>query len=47
MKDARKPDHISLNSLLRHLRECRFVISDPQRVFGATPKKWPDLMYGF
>ena len=38
MKDARKPDHINLNSLLRHLREGRFVISAPQFDFEWEPR---------
>ena len=33
MKDAQKPDHISLNTLINHLREGRFVIPDFQRDF--------------
>ena len=33
MKDAQKPDHISLNTLINYLREGRFVIPDFQRDF--------------
>ena len=33
MKDAQKPDHVSLNTLIGHLREGRFVIPDFQREF--------------
>lgn len=37
MKDAQKPDHVSLNVLLGWLREGRFVIPDFQREFEWTP----------
>ena len=33
MKDAQKPDHISLNTLIGRLREGRYVIPDFQREF--------------
>ncbi len=44
MKDAQKPDHISLNSLLGHLREGRFVIPDFQRDFEWEPWDIRDLL---
>jgi hypothetical protein len=37
MKDAQKPDHISLNTLIGHLKEGRFVIPDFQREFEWRP----------
>lgn len=37
MKDAQKPDHISLNSLVNRIREGRFVIPDFQRDFEWKP----------
>ena len=37
MKDAQKPDHISLNTLLGRLKEGRFVIPDFQRDFEWRP----------
>jgi hypothetical protein len=37
MKDAQKPDHISLNTLVDHLKEGRFVIPDFQRDFEWEP----------
>src|SRR5688572_14437984 len=37
MKDAQKPDHISLNTLLGRLKEGRFVIPDFQREFEWYP----------
>jgi hypothetical protein len=37
MKDAQKPDHISLNTLINRLREGRFVIPDFQREFEWQP----------
>src|SRR6266404_4651620 len=33
MKDAQKPDHISLSTLIGRIREGRFVIPDFQREF--------------
>ncbi len=37
MKDAQKPDHISLNTIVGRLREGRFVIPDFQREFEWKP----------
>ncbi len=37
MKDAQKPDHISLNTLIMRLREGQFVIPDFQREFEWKP----------
>ena len=37
MKDAQKPDHVSLNTLVGYLREGRFVIPDFQRDFEWEP----------
>jgi hypothetical protein len=37
MKDAQKPDHISLNTLINRMREGRFVIPDFQREFEWRP----------
>jgi hypothetical protein len=37
MKDAQKPDHISLNTLIGRLKEGRFVIPDFQREFEWKP----------
>lgn len=42
MKDAQKPDHVSLNGLLNRLKEGRFVIPDFQREFEWEP--W-DISY--
>jgi hypothetical protein len=44
MKDAQKPDHISLSSLLTRLKEGRFVIPDFQRDFEWKPWDVRDLM---
>ncbi len=44
MKDAQKPDHISLSTLVNHLREGRFVIPDFQREFEWRPWDIRDLM---
>ena len=44
MKDAQKPDHISLNTLIERLREGRFVIPDFQREFEWKPWDVRDLM---
>lgn len=44
MRDAQKPDHISLNSLINRLREGRFVIPDFQREFEWKPWDISDLM---
>ena len=37
MKDAQKPDHVSLNTLVNYLRDGRFVIPDFQREFEWKP----------
>ena len=37
MRDAQKPDHISLNTLIGRLKEGRFVIPDFQREFEWRP----------
>ena len=37
MKDAQKPDHVSLTTLIGRLREGRFVIPDFQREFEWKP----------
>jgi len=44
MKDAQKPDHISLNTLVGRLKEGRFVIPDFQREFEWNPWDIKDLM---
>lgn len=44
MKDAQKPDHISLNTLLNRLKEGHFVIPDFQRDFEWRPGDVRDLM---
>lgn len=44
MKDAQKPDHISLNTLIGRLREGRFVIPDFQREFEWKPRDIRELM---
>lgn len=44
MKDAQKPDHISLNTLVGRLREGRFVIPDFQREFEWRPWDIRELM---
>jgi hypothetical protein len=44
MRDAQKPDHISLNTLIGRLREGRFVIPDFQREFEWKPWDVNDLM---
>jgi hypothetical protein len=44
MKDAQKPDHVSLNTLIGRLREGRFVIPDFQREFEWRPWDIRDLM---
>lgn len=43
MRDAQKPDHISLNTLINRLREGRFVIPDFQREFEWFPWDIRDL----
>jgi len=44
MKDAQKPDHISLSTLIGRLKEGRFVIPDFQREFEWQPWDIRDLM---
>jgi hypothetical protein len=44
MKDAQKPDHISLNTLINRLKDGRFVIPDFQREFEWRPWDIRDLM---
>ncbi len=44
MRDAQKPDHVSLNTLVNRLREGRFVIPDFQREFEWKPWDVSDLM---
>ena len=44
MKDAQKPDHISLNTLISRLKEGRFVIPDFQREFEWRPWDINSLM---
>jgi len=44
MKDAQKPDHISLNTLIGRLKEGRFVIPDFQRDFEWRPWDIKELM---
>ena len=44
MKDAQKPDHISLTTLVGRLKEGRFVIPDFQREFEWKPWDIRDLM---
>jgi len=44
MRDAQKPDHVSLNTLIGRLKEGRFVIPDFQRDFEWRPWDIKDLM---
>jgi hypothetical protein len=44
MKDAQKPDHVSLNTLVGRLREGRFAIPNFQREFEWKPWDIRDLM---
>ncbi len=44
MKDAQRPDHVSLNNLISRLKEGRFVIPDFQREFEWKPWDIRDLM---
>ncbi len=44
MKDAQKPDHISLNTLLGRMKEGRFVVPDFQREFEWEPWDIRELM---
>lgn len=44
MKNAQKPDHISLNTLIGRLREGRYLVPDFQREFEWKPWDIRDLM---
>jgi hypothetical protein len=44
MRDAQKPDHASLNTVIGRLKEGRFVIPDFQREFEWEPWDIKDLM---
>lgn len=44
MKDAQKPDHVSLSTLVNYLRDGRFVIPDFQREFEWKPWDIRELM---
>ena len=44
MKDAQKPDHVSLNTLITRLKEGRFLIPDFQREFEWRPWDISELM---
>ena len=44
MKDAQKPDHVSLTTLIGRLREGRYVIPDFQREFEWKPWDIRELM---
>ena len=44
MKNAQKPDHISLNTLISRLRDGRYVIPDFQRDFEWKPWDIRDLI---
>ena len=44
MKDAQKPTHVSLNTIVRRLKEGRYVIPDFQRDFEWEPWDINDLM---
>ena len=44
MKEAQKPDHVSLSTLVGRIKEGRFVIPDFQREFEWTPQDIRDLM---
>lgn len=44
MRDAQKPDHVSLGTLVNYLREGRFVIPDFQREFEWKPWDIRELM---
>lgn len=44
MKDAQKPDHVSLNSIINRMKEGRFVIPDFQRDFEWRPWDILELM---
>jgi hypothetical protein len=44
VKDAQKPDHVSLSTLVNYLRDGRFVIPDFQREFEWKPWDIRELM---
>lgn len=44
MKDAQKPDHVSLNTIINRMKEGRFVIPDFQREFEWRPWDIRELM---
>jgi len=44
MKDAQKPDHVSLVTLIQRLKDGRFVIPDFQREFEWQPADVRDLL---
>jgi uncharacterized protein with ParB-like and HNH nuclease domain len=44
VKDAQKPDHVSLTTLIARLKEGRFMIPDFQREFEWKPWDIRDLM---
>lgn len=44
MRDAQKPDHVSLNTLINWIKDGRFVIPDFQREFEWEPWDIKDLM---
>src|SRR5437588_536631 len=44
VKDAQKPDHVSLTTLIGRLKEGRFVIPDFQREFEWKPWDISELM---
>jgi len=44
MRNAQKPDHVSLNTLVGYMREGRFVIPDFQREFEWKPWDISELM---
>src|SRR4029078_11641782 len=44
MKNAQKPDHVSLNTLLNRLQEGRYVVPDFQREFEWEPWDIRDLV---
>jgi uncharacterized protein with ParB-like and HNH nuclease domain len=44
MKDAQKPDHLSLTALVGRLKDGRFVVPNFQREFEWMPWDIQDLM---
>lgn len=44
MKDAQKPDHISLSKLISNIRDGQYEIPDFQREFVWKPSAIRDLM---